>query len=68
VLSLVLVGASVWCAGLVKQAHSEQQQWVDPPAQSKPVAAPDTPEKPQSESEQLADVGRTKSSEITPAG
>lgn len=38
-LSLVLVGASVWCTGLVRQAYSEQRQQSDPPAASAPVTA-----------------------------
>jgi hypothetical protein len=68
VLSLVLVGASAWCTGLVKQAHSEQQQLADPPAQAEPVAAPDGVESTHSDSQRLAETGRDDLAEISPAG
>ena len=72
VLSLVLVGASLWCTGLVRQAYSEQQREIEPPNAATPVAAPDTTKTPDPPSdrldEQLAGTPHANRDEALPAG
>jgi hypothetical protein len=40
VLTLVLVGASVWCTGLVVKAYSERERATHPPNASAPGEVP----------------------------
>jgi len=72
ILSLVLVGASIWCTGLVRQAHREQQLGIDRPNDSTPVAAPntiETPDRPPDRlDKQLAQTHHSCHMTVRPAG